>query len=355
MQLAKIIEKIKIKSIKHYIRRNIFPYKETKIFINKNTLPIVTKKVSTINTSSQPKQVAVDNIKKIAYVSCMNGKCLQKFSFEKENLKLVDQINFDDQCVEIEIKDNLLYATTTNFLRENLQKSFLRIINLDTFSLISSTDTKGAWSKVIKIDQEKNICYVSNWHSNDITIMDISDKKEPKVLSLIKCKESPRGLGLLSNGDLVACNFYGKTIIKIGEVNKNFIIKEESEIFDKENYGGNLRDILISNNNDQIYVSNLGRNMILTYNANDLKLLSEILITREPNSIRFFDNQKYILASSRKDNIVCVVDVKKNIVIGRSEETGRLPTGLEVIEGGFLVTNFTEGTMELHRVNTVLN
>lgn len=73
MQLAKIIEKIRIKSIKHYIRRRIIPHKETKIFINKNTLPVVTKKIATISTKAQPKQVAVDNAKKIAYVSCMEG------------------------------------------------------------------------------------------------------------------------------------------------------------------------------------------------------------------------------------------------------------------------------------------
>lgn len=269
-------------------------------------------------------------------------------------MQLLDQITFDDQCVEIEILDTLLYATTTNFLRGNVQKSFLRIIDLDTFSLLSSTDTHGAWSKVIKINQEKNLCYISNWHSNTITIMDIVDKKNPKVISLIQCKESPRGLGLLSNGDLIACNFYGKTVLKIGNLNNQFSIKDEFEIFDKEHYGGNLRDILISKDDKKIYISNLGRNMILTYNANNLQLENKIIITREPNSIRFFDNEKYILASSRKDDIVCIIDLEKNKVIGKSEKTGTLPTGLEIIDGGFLVTNFTDNTMELHRVSTNL-
>ncbi len=348
MQLAKIIEKIRPKSIRHYIRRKIFPYKETKIFINKSTLPIVTKKLSTITTAPQPKQVAIDSVKKIAYISCMNGKCLQKFSFENNELILLNQINFDDQCVEVELQDSLLYATTTNFLRGNLQRSFLRIINLENFSLISSTDTGGAWSKVIKIDKERNLCYISNWHSNNVTVMDITNKDNPKVLSLISCKESPRGLGILPNGDVIACNFYGKTVFKISNNSGNFSIVHESEIFDKETYGGNLRDILLSNDSNRIYVSNLGRNMILVYDANSLRLLDTILITREPNSIRFYDNQKYILASSRKDDVVSVIDIHNNKVIGMSEKTGRLPTGLEVIDGGFLVTNFTDGSVELH-------
>lgn len=349
MQLAKILEKISPRSIKHYIRRHIFPYKETKIFVNKKTLPIITKKISTIVTASQPKQVVVDSVKKIAYVSCMKGRCIQKFSFEDGYLKLLDQINFDDQCVEVEIINNLLYATTTNFLRKNLQKSYLRIIDLDTFKIVSSTDTQGAWSKVIKIDQEKNICYISNWHSNNITVMDITNKKHPKVVSLLQCKESPRGLGLLPNGDLIACNFYGKTVIKIGNIDGNFIIKDESNVFDKDTYGGNLRDILISRDGNKIYISNLGRNMIITYNSNDLTVISNTLITREPNSIRFFDSEKYILASSRKDNIICVIDLENNKVIGRSEETDELPTGLEIVDSGFLVTNFNSNTMELHR------
>ena len=64
--------------------------------------------------------------------------------------------------------------------------------------------------------------------------------------------------------------------------------------------------------------------------------------------MRFFVNKRYILISSRKDDTVCVVNEENGEVIGRSENTGRLPTGLDCTNKGFMVTNFTDSTMELH-------
>jgi DNA-binding beta-propeller fold protein YncE len=240
--------------------------------------------------------------------------------------------------------------TTTNFRRGSSQKSHLWIFDPSKEEIVSSIDTKGEWSKVIKIDHSRGIAYVSNWHSHDLSIVDISNPRNLRMIQLLACDESPRGLALRHDGVVVATSFYGRKIFSIKNVDGKYCVAKESTVFDQGKYGGNMRDIIITADGNTAWVSNLGRNMLHKYDARTLELLNSILVPREPNSIRFLDKtEKIILVSCRKDKVVCFVDTKEKRPIGVSQRTGKLPTGLVAVEAGFLVTSFS-GTIELHKV-----
>lgn len=329
----------------------ISPPKETRIFFNHQNAPILSEKVAITKTKSEPKQVVIDSYHQRAYVTCMKDRVLQEFSYAENNLILTNQWEFPEQCVEIEFVNGLCFLTTTNFKRGIQQKSHFWIFNPRNGKVISHIDTKGEWSKVIKIDDIRGIAYVSNWHSHNLSIIDINDLQNPKIIQILACSESPRGLALKSDGVVIATSFYSRKIFSIKKNNEKYFIDKESTQFDPDAYGGNMRDIIISQDDKIAWVSNLGRNMLHRYDAQTIELLDSVLVSKQPNSIRFLDEtENIILVSCRKDNIICFIDTKEKKPIGISQQTGKFPTGLAIIKGGFLVTSFDDSTIELHKV-----
>lgn len=329
----------------------VSPPKETKIFFDPRNVPVISKKISSIQTAIEPKQVVVDDDRKRAYVTCMKGHILQEFSYEDNNLTLLQQWKFPEQCVEAEFISSLIYITTTNFKRGDEQRSHLWIFDSFVGQIISSVDTLGEWSKVIVVDSLRKLVFVSNWHSNDVSVIDISDLKDLKFVQKVSCDKAPRGLVLRPDGVVLATSFYGRKIFAIGRIGQRYEIIKESEPFDPTGYGGNMRDILITRDGKTVWVSNLGRNMVHWYDAKTLELGGSISIPREPNSMRFMTINEHIIGvSCRKDGVICFIDTETKKPIGVSERTKKLPTGLAAIEGGFIVTNFDDNSMELHKV-----
>ena len=337
-----------LKDIKRGWKIYMFPPKETKIFFNPKAVEILSEKIATAKTGAEPKQAAVDVQIQRAYVACMKAQVLQEFSFADNRLEFVRQWRFPEQCVEVEFSNKLCYLTTTNFRRVG-QKSHLRIFDPIKGEEISSLDTRGEWSKVIKIDEIRGVAYISNWHSHDLSTIDVKDPKNSKVIQVLACGESPRGLALRPDGVAIATSFYGRKIFSVEKIDGEYKITKESPRFDQGAYGGNMRDVIITADGNIVWVSNLGRNMLHWYDAYTLKLLGSILVPRQPNSIRFLDEtEQTILVSCRKDNVVCFIDAKEKRPIGVSQKTGKFPTGLAVVKDGFLVTSFDSNTIELH-------
>src|SRR5207253_1421816 len=99
-----------------------------------------------------------------------------------------------------------------NFKRGPEQRSHLCAVNLTTEEILSTINTQGEWSKVIKIDDVHGVAFVSNWHSNDVSIIDVSNPRDMKVLQVLPCGESPRGLVIQPDGTVIATNFFGRNI-----------------------------------------------------------------------------------------------------------------------------------------------
>ena len=329
----------------------VMPPKETKIYLDPKNLPVLSHKVASSHTASEPKQVCVDSTRKRAYVTCMRSQVLQEFSYENDELTLTHDWSFPEQCVECEFREGLVYLTTTNFKRGVEQSSHLWLFNPVTGVVVSSVNTQGEWSKGIAIDEERKLIFVSNWHSNDISVIDFSDPVNMKVIQKVKCEEAPRGLALRPDGVILATSFYGRKVFAVGKIAGEYKIIKTSEPFDSAGYSGNMRDILISPDGKIIWVTNLGRNMLIWYNAITLSPGGSISIPREPNSMRFMTASNQIIGvSCRKDGVVCLIDVKTKRPMGISELTEKLPTGLAPIEDGFIVTNFDANSIELHKV-----
>ena len=303
-------------------------------------------------TAPQPKQVIYSSDKNLAIVSCMKGRVVQFFRLYKDEIVLERQIPFRDQCVELALCDDLVLATTTNFARPPARlRNQLHIISLAGFSLLASVNTGGNWSKVICISPEKKTVLVSNWHSHNISVFDFDySRKTLTFQSVIPWGEAPRGLAFIRRGDrALVAGFYSGNI---GELQRDksgrWKTVYTSPPFDQPNYPGNLRHIVITPDNQFALVSNLGRNLIHWWSIPERRFVDSVMVGRSPNTICFLDFP-VLAVSCRESNAVYFVDVESKEVLGRSQFTGRKPTGLCSAPGGFLVTCFEDGLLEWHR------
>ncbi|MFH1955356.1 MAG: hypothetical protein ABIJ36_00405 [Patescibacteria group bacterium] len=338
-----------LKQVKRAWRIFVRPPKESRKFAVLDTLPVVFKRVASCSTEKQPKQVAVSETHNLAFVSCMEGKCVQVFGLK--DLRLADTLNFDDQCVEVVVDGDLLFVTTTNFGRA-VRKNMLYIVDIPTLSIVGSVNPEGNWSKVIAIAPSKDIALVSNWHTHDISVVDIKDISNPRLLQRVPCGESPRGLTFVNDNKVLAACFYSGTIVELTrQEGGEFAISHKTLPFEFPKYGGNLRDIALDpHNKDIAWVSNLGRNMVHRYSISRKRIEGSVMVGKEPNSIRFLKGRNNtLLVSCRASNTIVVLDTEKQTIVGKSFPTGSMPTGLETFQGGFLTTGFEGNTLEMYR------
>jgi len=315
-------------------------------------LPCLFYSVAKIETALEPKQVAFHPESNLAFVSCMKGKKLQVFNCSQNNLDLIDEISFNDQCVEVAVLDNLCFVTLSTFSHVLGATDSLAIIDIESGKILSQVNTGGSWSKVVKA-HPSGLIFVSNWRSNNLSIIDVSDPLHPKVIQLLPCGISPRGIAFTKSGELgLVAGFYSRNIIEIRQKNsKLFEVSFIGNPYDYPNYSGCMRDIVIDSNNEYAYISNLGRNLIHIYHIPTRNIIDSILVGRHPNSITFFDSsKKKLLVSCRASNAVCLLDIDNRKVEGCGEPNIKKSTGLSAFPGGFLVTSFAENFLELYKV-----
>lgn len=321
-----------------------------------SVLPRVFYSVAKIETAPEPKQVIYHPKYNIAIVSCMEGRKVQLFNCNQNNLKLIDEVSFKHQCVEVNVLNNLCFVTLSAFSHIPGTTDSLAIIDIESRKILSQVNTGGSWSKVIKA-HPSGLIFVSNWRSNNLSIIDIFDPLRPKVIQLLPCGISPRGIAFTKFGELgLVTGFYSRNIIEIRQKNpKLFEVSFIGNPYDFPNYSGSMRDVIIDPaNNEYAYISNLGRNLIHIYHIPTRNIIDSILVGEHPNSIAFFDSfkKKKMIISCRESNAVCLLDVDTRKVEGCTEPKIKKSTGLHSFPGGFLVTHFAENLLELYKITS---
>lgn len=337
---------------KRFWRIYVNPPPESKISLELSSILEVGQLISRSQTVSEPKQVEVSSKWALAIVPGMKGRKLQFFDLTPGDINLRSELGFEDQCVEAVAKDDYCYVTSTNFARNGELRNYLNIVDLRSLELVSRVSTGGNWCKFIKIHPNGRLAFVSNWHSNSISIIDITDKENPSLLQHLPCGDSPRGIDITNDGRtvLVAC-YYSRNIIELSPKNENeYYVSYCSPVLDTGSYSGNLRDILISPNQEIAFVSNMGLNMVNVWSLKDRRFLNSVRVGKFPNSIAFaVPNANILLVSCRESNAVCFVDTERLEPIAKVLTAGNKPTGLSPTSEGFAVTCFESDTIELYR------
>jgi len=335
--------------LKRQWRRSINPPKESFVYLKPEKLKIMSSRISEASTLPEPKQVEFDQTTGIAYVTCMSGNTLSLYGLSGNIVENIRNVEFPNQCVEVVVGGNYVYVTTCDFKRPPSPLENKLWVLSKSGEKIDSIDTRGEWSKVIALDEGRGIAAVSNWHSHDISIINITSKT-PKFIQLVRWGEAPRGLVFLPDGKLLATDFYSAKVGIISEQDGVWKPVYSSPPFDGAKYQGNMRHVVLSPQKDYAIISNLGRNLIHWWSIQERTFETHLLVGQEPNTVGVM-NQDLLAVSCRKSNLIYYVDLQQRKVIGKSEATGSLPTGLcSVDENRLLVTSFRDNTLELHQL-----
>lgn len=295
----------------------------------------------TLSNKQQYKQVKYVRSKRYLILTSMVGRSIKIFSadevfenyspnIEKVTLPLYTR-HFKHQVVEVCINPNEKYAffSLTDFGKEGL-KDRVFCLDLNSFQKVFTIDTRGKWSKYIAYHPD-DLLVISNWHSNDLSIIDVRNLDQPRVVQIIPCGVSPRGIAFTSDGNLgLVAGFYSRnlTYLKYIPKKRRFSIEKISAPFDYPNYSGNMRHVVIDRKDENAYISNMGRNLIHRVDLSKKEIVESYPCGSHPNTIVLSDNSKYLAVSCRKSNIICLLDT----ATGRIQsivDTGPMPTGLD--------------------------
>ncbi len=79
----------------------------------------------------------------------------------------------------------------------------------------SAVCATAAQPKQVAISPSRDVALVSNWHTHDVSVIDIRNVRNPKLLQRLACGESPRGLVFVDNTKALAACFYSGTIVEL--------------------------------------------------------------------------------------------------------------------------------------------
>lgn len=319
-----------------------------------------------MTNKQQYKQIKLVRTRNLIILTSMVGRSVKIFSLKnlEQNAKSdIEKMTlpvfvryFKHQVIEVTFDPGEKYAffSLTDFGKEGL-KDKVFCLNLESFRPVFTIDTKGKWSKFICYHPDK-LLLISNWNSNDLSIIDIKNIRRPKLTQLLPCGISPRGVAFTQNGEVgIVAGFYSRniTFLKYDSKNRKFSIDEILPPFDFPNYSGNMRHVVI-NKEDTAFVSNMGRSLIHKVDIDKKKIVESFPCATHPNTIVLSDDQKYLAVACRESNVVCLLKTED----GRIEsivDTGPSPTGLDFFKDrdGFyrlFVTNFDDDSVVCQKI-----
>src|SRR4030042_2930398 len=213
--------------------------------------PTLIKQVGIFNCGSLPKQVIFSPDLKYIYLLLLDG-----YGFEIFDMDTLSIINKIDIPMDKELKgfaEGLFIKEKNTFLISQMTTGRIYEYSYPDNKFLRAIDTKGLWSKFIAWSQSLEVIAISNWSSNDVSIIDYTTGK---LARKIHTAPAPRGLAFSNDGKFLYVSSYeGGMIHKFNT--SNWI--EENHIF-KNN--GAMRHIVITKDNSKIYVSNMYHNEI---------------------------------------------------------------------------------------------
>lgn len=313
--------------------------------------PISIKQVGIFDCGSQPKQVIFSPDLKYVYLLLLDG-----YGFEVFDMDTLSIISKVDAPMDKELRgfaEGLFIKEKKVFLLSQMTTGRIYEYSYPENEFKRTIDTKGLWSKFIAWSGKHQMIAISNWSSNDVSIIDYSTGKLKKK---IRTAQSPRGLAFSSDGKyLYVSSYEGGMIHKFNT--SNWI--EEKHIY--KNYAA-MRHIVITKDDSKIYVSNMYHNEVYEITTNDFQIINTYKVFDNPNTISLTPDDKYLYISCRGPNDPETY-LKRSPVNGRIEvinlidkkteysfEAGNQTTGLDIsVDGKYLCfSNFRDDNLELY-------
>ncbi|MBB6460656.1 YncE family protein [Flammeovirga kamogawensis] len=177
--------------------------------------------------------------------------------------------------------------------------------------------------KSISYSQKKDQIYVTNWHDNSFSVIDISEAKNKwNTIKHIKTEGTPRGIVvdeknnriIVGNMGSYSLSIYNLTTLELDTIIKNII---------------SPRDIKLTDN--KIIVSQSSKEIISIFNRKSLKKEKIIPTADDPRSIAISNNGNFIFVTCYGSNLLQVFNLNNGNKIGEYQSNGG-PVGITLYE-----------------------
>ena len=315
------------------------------------TKNIELKKIGTYKSGKQPKQVLFSPDKKYIVMPLLEDNGFDVFDIEsKKMLKRITPPKASRQG----FAEGLFIPSKNAFFVSQMTTGNIYEFSYPEFKYKRTISTEGEWSKFMVWSKEKSLIAVSNWISNDISIIDY---ESGSVLRKVKTKEAPRGLYFLNGGkEIISLAFDGGAIEKFNVDDGKLLdtIKIEKSA---------MRHIVLNRNETRAYISDMYHRTIYEIDLEKFKIVNRTKVFNNPNTIDLLDD-RYLFVSCRGPNNptdytkrslvngkICMIDVSTMQIV-KQMEGGNQPTGLDVSQDGTLLcfSNFQDENIELYNI-----
>lgn len=315
--------------------------------------------IRTIATGSLPKGMEFTRDGKYLFIALLGQPVIQVIDWDtletSHRIEPADKKYLNDGFVEIGISpldDAILTSqmTTGSVHRVPLNGEH-------SFQITDSVTTRGNWSKVITFSQEGRMFAVSNWTSYDVSFFTYP---EMEFIKKVKIPGIPRGM-IFADLDktLYVTNYSNGSLHKI-DIESGKIIKTIPSP-----RKGALRHLAIDEEKHVLYASDMYWRLIYVYDLETSKLIKQIKVDSNPNTIALTPDKNYLFVSCRGPNAA-------SSYLNRSPRPGRLymidcetrevvdyrvlgnqPTALAVHPSGdyVAVSNFRDNNIEVYRID----
>lgn len=214
-----------------------------------------------------------------------------------------------------------------------MQSSSIFEIDRATKKILRQLPSKGAWTKVLAINENGDRLYASNWVSDDVSELDLT---KGVVHRKWKTAEEPRGLYLSKDQNfLYIVTYKGGTLERV-----DLRTGEKTQIFATR---GSLRHIAADEDRGLLFISDMRNACIWKHDISTGQTERFIKTESHPNTIVLSDDKRLLFVSNRGRNhpesytrpgpeygVVQVFDAHtgqlQDAAVGRNQ-----PTGLDLL------------------------
>ena len=312
--------------------------------------PVLTQ-IGKYKCGRQPKQVLFSPDSKYIIMPLLDDTGFDIFSIQEK--KIIKRINPPNSS-KVGFAEGLFIPEKNVFLVSQMTTANVYEYTYPGFEYKRTIPTTGEWSKFIAFSSQNQLLAVSNWISNDVSIIDY---KTGKCLKKISTGAAPRGLYFLEEGNSIISLSFDDGLIEKYDVNTG----KRIDFIKVENAA--MRHIVLNDNKTKAYVSDMYHRFVYEINLSTFKITAKTQVFNNPNTIKLYKN-RWLFVSSRGPNNkedytkrspengkIQVIDTQTMEVI-ISFEGGNQPTGLDISPDGkyLCFSNFQDENIELYEI-----
>ncbi|MDW7691662.1 YncE family protein [Flammeovirgaceae bacterium SG7u.111] len=197
--------------------------------------------------------------------------------------------------------------------------------------------------KVIAKSPDGKKLFVTNWHSNSVSVVDISSllHDEWKLVKNIRTGGVPRGLAVPSSGNKVYVAGMGSGKISV-------INHEKLKVVQNIRRGATPRHLIIDD--EYLYASLSSPEKLVKISLQNLKAEQEATTMDDPRTITFSGDSTMIIATCYSAEHIQIFSAKDLTLLGSWESKGK-PVGAAVFQNGDMCEvwccNYSAGTINI--------